>query len=666
MKNMKKLMSLALALVLVLSLSACTVPGPGTTAAPETVTETESLPETETETETEPETTTEPETEETFAPGQTYVSEELRNCLRWPGKKLSTLGIHDYYVSADGESISLSGRFCGIPVNYGTVYVHADEDGEICVDSLYMLPEGDMYDIVDDLIAEFGAPTGEGEEPYSAANGGAANWISFYQDGVSIRITQGEENDCFNVSAEPADESAEKNAASLPPYEYAGEDPAEKAVTEYILPLMEKEQKGSGVLIPAFCYFKAARSEAGELMVYGDFQTFFYTGAGRSFYSSGGSSCPGVLYLAADEEGQYEVTKFDRIGDGTEYEKDIARIADGDEELEAQYLSAADSSKDPLLSARAAYLAYYAKQNGLEMDIYQDLHKEAIQFRTGDEEAKLPEGPWKALYEEEEKSMEPESIGLDMSWEFADFSAIHSGTAILYHAKQNRNGYVIGVNAGHGTKGGTDVKTYCHPDGSAKITGGTTAAGSVQAIAVSTGMTFYDGTPEREVNLREAQILKELLLAAGYDVLMIRDADDVQLDNVARTVICNNMADCHIAIHWDGDGLNYDKGCFAMTVPEGLKSMYPVSEIWPEDNRLGECLIEGLRTVGAPIHGNGISPADLTQTSFSSVPSVDMELGNAASDHSEEALRLRAEGLLTGINLFFGFQCPVAEPSSEE
>ena len=32
---------------------------------------------------------------------------------------------------------------------------------------------------------------------------------------------------------------------------------------------------------------------------------------------------------------------------------------------------------------------------------------------------------------------------------------------------------------------------------------------------------------------------------------MLRDGDDVQLDNVARTVICNNAADCHIALHWD-------------------------------------------------------------------------------------------------------------------
>ena len=49
--------------------------------------------------------------------------------------------------------------------------------------------------------------------------------------------------------------------------------------------------------------------------------------------------------------------------------------------------------------------------------------------------------------------------------------------------------------------------------------------------------------------MQMAQILRDKLLASGYDVLMLRDGEDVQLDNVARTVICNNVADCHIALH---------------------------------------------------------------------------------------------------------------------
>ena len=244
-------------------------------------------------------------------------------------------------------------------------------------------------------------------------------------------------------------------------------------------------------------------------------------------------------------------------------------------------------------------------------------------------------------------------VGLNPSWKYADFSAIHTGEAVLYKTVGG-NGIVVGVNAGHGTRGGSSSKTYCHPDMTPKVTGGTTASGSIKATAVSSGMTFYDGTAEAFVTLREAQILKEKLLAAGYDVLMIRDSEDVQLDNVARTVICNNMANCHIAIHWDGDNLSYDKGCFYSSVPDALKNMEPVSMTWQKSEALGNALIEGLRARGCKINGNGSSKIDLTQTSFSSVPSVDIELGNAASNHDDASLEQLADGLLAGINAFFG------------
>ena len=244
-------------------------------------------------------------------------------------------------------------------------------------------------------------------------------------------------------------------------------------------------------------------------------------------------------------------------------------------------------------------------------------------------------------------------ISLNESWQYADHSAIHSGSAVLYRAEENRKNIVVGVNAGHGTSGGASVKTLCHPDGSPKTTGGSTAQGATTAAAVSGGMTFADGTRESAVTLQMARILRDKLLAAGYDVLMLRDGDDVQLDNVARTVICNNVADCHIALHWDGDGLSYDKGCFYISVPDAIKGMEPVASHWQQHNSLGAALITGLQTQGAAIYKGGSMSIDLTQTSYSTIPSVDIELGNAASDHSDTRLNQLAEGLLTGLNQYY-------------
>ena len=239
--------------------------------------------------------------------------------------------------------------------------------------------------------------------------------------------------------------------------------------------------------------------------------------------------------------------------------------------------------------------------------------------------------------------------------EFASFSQIHSDAAILYeNHKSNSNGITICVNAGHGTNGGESVRTQCHPDGTPKVTGGSTSEGSTTATAVASGMTFLDGTEERAVTLPAAIILKDRLLDAGYNVLMIRETEDVQLDNIARTVLANTYAQAHVALHWDST--ESDKGAYYMKVPsvDSYKSMYPVSETWEKSDQFGECLVQGLGQAGRSIFESGSIEMDLTQTSYSKVPSIDIELGDRASDHSDETLQNIAEGLLMGINAYFG------------
>ncbi len=243
-----------------------------------------------------------------------------------------------------------------------------------------------------------------------------------------------------------------------------------------------------------------------------------------------------------------------------------------------------------------------------------------------------------------------DEIVIDASWEYADHAQIDDDTARLYRASSDRKDIIISVNAGHGTKGGQSVKTYCHPDKSPKTTGGSTPAGSVKAPAVTGGMTFNDGTREATVTLACAEYLKDALLEEGYDVLMLRYDDDAQLDNVARTVMSNNIADCMISLHWDGDGLTYDKGCFYISVPEKLKSMQPVASYWQEHDALGEALIDALRDNGYKISGAGHMSIDLTQMSYSTIPSVDIELGNGASAHDDTTLQGLAQAIAEGTD----------------
>lgn len=245
-------------------------------------------------------------------------------------------------------------------------------------------------------------------------------------------------------------------------------------------------------------------------------------------------------------------------------------------------------------------------------------------------------------------------VGMNMDWKYASLSKINSGKAILYRSEAaNRKNKVVCVNAGHGTSGGSSVKTQCHPDGTPKVTSGTTSAGATTAVAVSGGMTFADGTPEAKVTLAMAKVLKDKLLARGYDVLMIREGDDVQLDNVARTVMANNLADCHIALHWDST--KKDKGAFYMSVPNvaSYRAMEPVASHWQQHNALGESLVAGLKGAGVKIFSSGSMEMDLTQTSYSTIPSIDIELGDGASDHSAATLDKLGTGLADGVDSYF-------------
>ena len=127
------------------------------------------------------------------------------------------------------------------------------------------------------------------------------------------------------------------------------------------------------------------------------------------------------------------------------------------------------------------------------------------------------------------------------------FPKIHDDIVILYQSDaQIRKNHVIAVNAGHGTPGGSNERTQCHPDGSAKVTGGSTAAGEIYATAISGGTTFLDGTEEAAATLSLAELLKEKLLDGGYDVLMIRETNNCQIDNIARTVYANENAELAI------------------------------------------------------------------------------------------------------------------------
>ena len=250
------------------------------------------------------------------------------------------------------------------------------------------------------------------------------------------------------------------------------------------------------------------------------------------------------------------------------------------------------------------------------------------------------------------------NVYLNTDYQFATFSEINQGYATLYivnkKVAKNYKGKVVAVNAGHGVKGGSRKRTYSHPDFTPKVSGGSTKEGAVFSYAISDGTVLLNGMQESTANLMVATALKEKLLNEGYSVLMMREDNNSRLDNIARIVIANEYADCHISIHFDST--TTDKGIFYIKPIEKKEflEMEPLKSNVDNINALGKCLIDAFKERGEKLWKNvGVLQGDLTQIAFSTNASVDIELGDRASIVDATRADVLADGLLLGIQNFF-------------
>lgn len=75
--------------------------------------------------------------------------------------------------------------------------------------------------------------------------------------------------------------------------------------------------------------------------------------------------------------------------------------------------------------------------------------------------------------------------------------------------------------------------------------------------------------------------------------------------------------------------------------------------MWQQHDKLGDSLIAGLQGKSTKIFGKGTMEMDLTQTSYSTIPSVDIELGDKKTAHDDATNDKMAEGLAAGVDKFF-------------
>lgn len=164
------------------------------------------------------------------------------------------------------------------------------------------------------------------------------------------------------------------------------------------------------------------------------------------------------------------------------------------------------------------------------------------------------------------------------------------------------------------------------------------------------------GTPEYEVNLDVALILRERLEESGAEVLMTHETADVDISNQERAKMMNDAGvDLVLRLHCDGIDDTSVRGAM-MLVPTG-----PYTEAIEEQSRLaGETIFKAYLSATEARDRGVIARDDQTGFNWSTVPVCNIEMG-CLSNGEEEALLISkdyqekcVQGLLQGIIDYFG------------
>ncbi|MBR4966110.1 MAG: N-acetylmuramoyl-L-alanine amidase [Lachnospiraceae bacterium] len=274
-----------------------------------------------------------------------------------------------------------------------------------------------------------------------------------------------------------------------------------------------------------------------------------------------------------------------------------------------------------------------------EVTSTQDLQEE----KESESEIVLTDMPEEESQEISEELSQEESESQEEVTESAEESEAASSESSAKPAEGS--GKRIVIDAGHQAKGNSE-KEPVGPGATetkAKVTGG------------ATGTTT--GQKEYELNLAVAFLLRDELVARGYEVIMVRESNDVNISNSERAAVANNAgADVFIRVHANGSENASASG--TETLCQTAQNPYNAA-LYPASRKLSEKVLAGV-VAQTGFKNRGVKETDtMSGINWCTVPTTIVEMGflsNPDEDslmYTEEYRRKIAVGIADGIERFF-------------